>query len=129
FGQGAIRCHPYLLDELTAAQMDSDEALRAFDQALTGHIGFAASNAVRSLVLGLTGGALAKVPDDHSQVRRYLKKLTRMSAAFSITTDILLLTYRGSIKRRERLSARMADVISQLYLASAAIKHFRNQGS
>lgn len=129
FGQGAIRCHPYLLDELTAAQsQDSDDALDAFDTALTGHIGFAASNAVRSLLLGLTGGALAQTPARHDAVRWQLKQLTRMSAAFAITTDFLLLAYRGSIKRRERISARMADVISQLYLASAAIKHFRNQG-
>ena len=129
FGQGAIRCHPYLLDELTAAQMKGDDAaLAAFDKALTGHIGFAASNAVRSLALGLTGGALARVRGGSERTRPYLRRLTRMSAAFAITTDILLLTYRGSIKRRERLSARMADVISQLYLASTAIKHFQDQG-
>jgi len=129
FGQGAIRCHPYLLDELTAAQMQDDEiALVTFDQALTGHIGFSASNAVRSFLLAVTGGAIAGVPAEHAQMRRHLRKLTRMSAAFAIATDFLLLAYRGSIKRRERISARMADVISQLYLASAAIKHFKDQG-
>lgn len=130
FGQGAIRCHPYLLDELTAAQMqDEDAALSAFDCALTGHIGFSASNAVRSFLLALTSGAIATVPrKEHAQVRKHLRKLTRMSASFAIATDFLLLAYRGSIKRHERISARMADVISQLYLASAAIKHFKDQG-
>lgn len=130
FGQGAIRCHPYLLDELTAAQMNDEMgALDAFDRAVTGHVGFAVSNGVRSLLLGLTGGRLARVGGDDGPVRGHLQRLTRMSAAFALATDILLLAYRGSIKRRERLSARMADVISQLYLASAAIKHFRDQGS
>lgn len=129
FGQGAIRCHPYLLDELTAAQMQDEAALSAFDRALTGHIGFSASNAVRSFLLALTGGAIATVPGkEHAEVRKYLRKLTRMSASFAIATDFLLLAYRGSIKRHERISARMADVISQLYLASAAIKHFKDQG-
>lgn len=130
FGQGAIRCHPYLLDELTAAQMQDDKAaLAAFDRALTGHIGFSVSNAIRSLLLALTSGAIAGTPREESaEVRRYLRRLTRMSASFAIATDFLLLAYRGSIKRRERISARMADVISQLYLASAAVKHFKDQG-
>ena len=129
FGQGAIRCHPYLLRELIAAQTEDQEtALANFDEAVTGHIGFAASNAVRSLVLGMTGGRLAVVPNAGGTVQRALRRLTRMSAAFAFVTDALLLTYRGEIKRRERLSARMADVISQLYLASAAVKHFRDQG-
>ena len=129
FGQGAIRCHPYLLEELQAAQAEDQQAgFMQFDSAMISHVGFGISNAVRSLLLGLTGGRLAGVSDDHRDVRKYLRKLTRMTAAFAIATDVLLLTFRGEIKRKERISARMADVISQLYLASAAIKHFKDEG-
>jgi acyl-CoA dehydrogenase len=129
FGQGAIRCHPYLLNELKAAgEADEKAGLRAFDRALLGHLGFALSNAVRSLLLGLSGAWLAPPPADAaSPVRRYYRRLTRMSAAFAIVTDVLLLMLRGGLKRRERLSARMADVLSQLYLASTALKHFADQ--
>ena len=130
FGQGAIRCHPCLLDELNAAQNpDADEGARAFDKAITRHVGLSVSNAVRSLLLGITNGRLASVSAPTSDVRRMLQQLTRMSAAFSIATDVLLLTFRGEIKRKERISGRMADVLSQLYLASTAIKHFVDQGA
>ncbi|MDX1454673.1 MAG: acyl-CoA dehydrogenase [Gammaproteobacteria bacterium] len=129
FGQGAIRCHPYLLEELQAAQNENaDEAFAAFDNAMTSHIGFAVSNAVRSVLLGLSGSRLATAPDERPELRRYIKQLTRMSSAFAFATDVLLLTFRGEIKRRERISGRMADVISQLYLASATIKHYKDQG-
>lgn len=130
FGQGAIRCHPCLLDELTAAQNpDAEAGAREFDMAITKHVGLSVSNAVRSLVLGITNGRLASVDASHRDVRRMLQQLTRMSAAFAIATDVLLLTFRGEIKRKERISGRMADVLSQLYLASTAVKHFVNQGA
>jgi acyl-CoA dehydrogenase len=129
FGQGAIRCHPCLLDELTAAQHeDAVQGLADFDAAVTRHIGLSVSNAVRSLLLGLSGSRLAGVDAAHPEVKRSLQQLTRMSSAFAIATDVLLLTFRGEIKRRERISARMADVLSQMYLASTAIKHFVDQG-
>ncbi|MDX1443027.1 MAG: acyl-CoA dehydrogenase [Gammaproteobacteria bacterium] len=130
FGQGAIRCHPCLLDELTAAQNeDAEEGARQFDKAITKHVGLSVSNAVRSLLLGLSGARLASVDAPNRDVRSLLQQLTRMSAAFSIATDVLLLTFRGEIKRKERISGRMADVLSQLYLASTAVKHFVDQGA
>ncbi|MGD8827380.1 MAG: DUF1974 domain-containing protein, partial [Gammaproteobacteria bacterium] len=129
FGQGAIRCHPYLLAELQAAQdADGDDSRRAFDRALLGHIGHAVSNGLRAVWLGLTGARLASVPADTGRLADCYRQINRMSAAFSVVTDLMLLTYRGSLKRRERLSARMADVVSQLYLASVTLKHFHNRG-
>ncbi len=130
FGQGAIRCHPYLLQELQAAGLeDQKAALKAFDKALTAHIGFTTSNKARAFMHGLTGASFAAAPSCPDGLKPYYQQLTRMSAAFAFVTDVLLLTLRGELKRRERLSARMADIVSQLYLASAALKHYHNQGN
>lgn len=130
FGQGAIRCHPYLLRELHAAK-DKDEkaARREFDQALMGHIGFMASNKARTLVHGLTRAAFLPAPSCPESVKRYYRELGRMSVAFAYVTDVLLLTLRGELKRRERQSARMADIVSQLYLASSVLKRFHDEGN
>ena len=128
FGQGAIRCHPHLLAELEAAYTEDEEKARQqFDRAVTGHIGFSISNAVRTILLGLSGARFAARHENPS-LRYGQAQLTRMSTAFAFVTDILLLVYRGEIKRRERLSGRMADIFSQLLIASAAMKHFDDQG-
>jgi acyl-CoA dehydrogenase len=124
FGQGAIRCHPYVLREMQAV---AQEDAKAFDGAFWGHVGFTLSNAVRSLVLGLTGARLASSPV-RGPTRAYFRQLTRMSAAFAVAADLSLLVLGGSLKRREKLSGRLGDVLSQLYLASAALKRFEDQG-
>ena len=124
FGQGAVRCHPYVFREMQAvANNDAVE----FDRALFGHLGFAVSNAVRSLLLGLTGGHLALSPV-RGPTRRCYQQLARMSAAFALSADLSLLVLGGSLKRREKLSGRLADTLSWLYLASAALKRFEDQG-
>ncbi len=127
FGQGAMRCHPYVLDEMqAAADGDVERGLRKFDRALFGHIGFTLSNALRSLLLGLTGARLAATPL-RGAARRYLQQAGRMSAAFALAADFAMLVMGGSLKRRERLSARFADVLSNLYLLSATVKRFHEQ--
>jgi acyl-CoA dehydrogenase len=129
FGQGAIRCHPHLLDELNAVQGEVEgDPLKAFDRALSGHIGHALGNAVRALLLGLTGGRLSNVPGAlPPPLRRLVRRVNQKAAAFAIVSDLLLLRYRGGLKRREQLSGRMADVLSQLYLVSCAVKHFHDR--
>ncbi len=130
FGQGAIRCHPHLLKELEAAgNPDPKLALKEFDAAIFAHFRFTAYNKTRSLLHGLTGAGFAGVPTTPVALKPYYQQLTRMSAAFAYVTDVLLLTLRGELKRRERLSARMADIVSQLYIASAALKHYHEQGN
>lgn len=129
FGQGAMRCHPYVLREMQAAQITDDKvALRDFDRALFGHIGFTLSNALRSLVLGCTGARLAAAPLQGA-AHRYLQQASRMSAAFALLADFAMLLLGGTLKRRERLSARFADVLSNLYLLSATVKRFHEDGS
>jgi len=128
FGQGAIRCHPFVLKELHAAENPDREAgLRAFDEALFGHIGYAMSNASRAFVMGLTAAKFADAPT-RGPTRRYYQHIDRFSAAFALVSDTAMLTLGGALKKKEMLSARLGDMLSNLYLASMVLKHFENQG-
>lgn len=128
FGQGALRCHPYLLKEIRAASdSDTKRGLVEFDKALAGHFVFTVGNGLRSLMHGLTGGTLAKAPRNASpEVYSYYSQLTRCSASFAFLADISLLVLGGALKRRERLSARLGDILSLLYLCSAVLKRFKD---
>ncbi|MVW77112.1 acyl-CoA dehydrogenase [Pseudomonas xionganensis] len=128
FGQGAIRCHPYVLKEMALADHeDQDQALQEFDDLLLQHIGFAVSNAASSLVLGLGLGVFSQVPGDRIS-RPYFRALNRLAAAFALLADTSMMLLGGELKRRERLSARLGDVLSHLYLASAALKRYHDLG-
>jgi acyl-CoA dehydrogenase len=129
FGQGALRGHPYLLREVSAAQdEDRKRCSVEFDRAFIGHVGFIISNIVRSLVLGITGSRIVRSPGSlHS--RPYFRHLTRMSSAFAFTSDVTIILLGAALKRKERLSARLADVLSHLYLATAVIKRFEDDGA
>ncbi len=128
FGQGAIRCHPFVLRELHAAgDEDEDRALIEFDNALFGHIGYAISNAARSFFLALTHAKFSRIPLN-TPTRRYYQNINRYSAAFALASDFAMLTLGGTLKKRELLSARLGDVLSSIYLASCVLKHFENQG-
>jgi acyl-CoA dehydrogenase len=128
FGQGAIRCHPYVLKELHAAQdEDTEKGLREFDAALFGHIGYAVSNLARSFFLALTHAKFSAVPLN-TPTRRFYQNINRYSAAFALATDFAMLTLGGQLKQKELLSARLGDVLSSMYLASSVLKHFENQG-
>lgn len=127
FGQGAIRCHPYVLKEMKAAKdPDQKQGLIDFDKAFFAHLGFTFSNIIRSLWLALTGGIFVfKAPETN---KRYFQKITRLSASFALAADLAMFSLGGSLKRRERLSARLGDVLSMLYMTSAVLKHYDNQG-
>ncbi|MDU6536642.1 acyl-CoA dehydrogenase FadE [Mixta calida] len=124
FGQGAIRCHPYVLQEMAAAERND---LPAFDRALFSHVGHVASNVVRSLWLGITGGYTSASPT-RDATRRYYQHLNRISANLALLSDVSMSVLGGSLKRRERISARLGDILSQLYLASAALKRYDDEG-
>jgi acyl-CoA dehydrogenase len=128
FGQGAIRCHPFVRAEMDAVRSpDRAAGLAAFDRLLFGHIGYAISNAARSLVLALTMARFTSVPVT-GPTRRFVQKINRYSASFALLTDAAMLTLGGELKRRELLSARFGDILSYLYLASMVIKHYRDRG-
>ncbi len=128
FGQGAIRCHPWVLKEMQAAQNpDRNAGLRAFDHALFSHIGFAISNAVRSFWLGLTFAKYGRAPGDRYTARFY-RKLNRYSANLALVADTSMLLLGGKLKFKESLSARLGDVLSGLYIASAMLKRYEDEG-
>lgn len=127
FGQGAIRCHPYILKEvelITAEQPDVAE----LDRTLMSHIGFFMGNALRSFAYGLTGGQFIFVSGKNARIKQLKKQLTRMSAGLALLADASLILLGGSLKRRERISARLGDIMSQLYLASATLKFYYDNG-
>ena len=124
FGQGAIRCHPWVLKEMDAAAKND---LSRFDHALFSHIGHVGSSAVRSLWLGLTNGRTSAAPT-RDATRHYYQQLNRLSANLALLSDISMAVLGGSLKRRERISARLGDVLSQMYLASATLKRYDEEG-
>ena len=128
FGQGAIRCHPYVLKEMAlASHEDQDQALQEFDGLLLQHIGFAVSNAASSLLLSLGFGRFSQVPGNDIS-RPYFRALNRLAASFALLADTSMMILGGELKRRERLSARLGDVLSYLYLASSALKRYHDLG-
>jgi acyl-CoA dehydrogenase len=128
FGQGAIRCHPYVLREMDAVRdQDRKHGVSEFDRALFGHIGFTISNAARSLLMALSLARFERVPDT-GPTRRYYQHIERFSASFAFATDVAMLTLGGYLKKKETISARLGDVLSAMYLASMVLKHHENQG-
>jgi acyl-CoA dehydrogenase len=128
FGQGAVRCHPFVLKEMNAAKNPDREAgIRDFDAAVMGHVGFAISNSVRSLILGLTSARFTRAPRT-GETMRYFQHINRYSASFAFATDVAMLSLGGYLKKKETLSARLGDVLSAMYLASMVLKHHENQG-
>jgi len=128
FGQGAMRCHPWLIKEISAASMpNKQEALENFDEALRGHISYAVQNGARSLMHGLTKGRLVKAPIVGPNAK-YYRRLTRMSAAYSFLADFAMLFLGGGLKRKEMLSGRFADGLIHMYMASSVLKRFEDTG-
>ncbi|OGT23438.1 MAG: hypothetical protein A2342_09675 [Gallionellales bacterium RIFOXYB12_FULL_54_9] len=124
--QGAISSHPYVLQEISAArEPDRQRALQLFDDALFGHVGYVLSNMARSFVFGLFGARGIPVPAGEVS-HRYYQQLTRFSAAFSLSADVLLTC--GLTKHPEKFSARLAEILSGLYLCSATLKRFSDEG-
>jgi acyl-CoA dehydrogenase len=129
FGQGAIRCHPYLLSEIAATrEEDRERASIEFDRALFGHVGFLLANFARTFALGLTGSHLAPVPDAAPETQRYYQQLTRFSTALAFLADVSMGVLGGALKRKEKLSARLGDALSYLYLCSATLKRYEEEG-
>jgi len=128
FGQGAIRCHPFVLKEMEAARNpDRKRGVDEFDAALFGHVGFTISNAVRSFIMALTNARFTAAPDT-GPARRYYQHIVRFSASFAFAVDVAMLSLGGYLKKKENLSARLGDVLSCMYLASMVLKHYENLG-
>ncbi|MDT8409248.1 MAG: acyl-CoA dehydrogenase [Wenzhouxiangellaceae bacterium] len=128
FGQGAIRCHPYVLKELEALEIeDEEEQLKVFDKLLFKHIGHSISCASRSFVLGMSLARFAAVPGDR-QTKKYYRKLSRYTASFSLMADIAMLTYGGKLKMKEKISGRLGDALSWLYISASMLRRYEYEG-
>jgi alkylation response protein AidB-like acyl-CoA dehydrogenase len=128
FGQGAIRCHPHVYKEMEAIKKTNEyKGLLAFDKAFFYHLGYSTSNLVRTLWLGLSGARLMKAPVQ-GETAQYYRQLTRMSSALALVADFSMLVLGGELKVRERLSARLGDVLSELYIGTAVLKYYEDQG-
>jgi len=127
FGQGALRCHPYLQEEIAAAGLAGSEGLERFDQALMGHLHYNMANVARSLLYGLSAAYLAPSPVA-GETARYFRQVARLSAATSAMADVALLSLGGALKRKESISGRFADALAYLYLCSATLKRFEDDG-
>ncbi len=130
FGQGAIRAHPYVLREMRAAkELRGAEASVEFDDAFTAHIGHTLSNGVRAFLHGLTRSMFATAPLNAApETRHYYRQVTRLSAAFAFLADVSMLAMGGALKRKEKISGRLGDVLSMMYLVSATLKRYEDQG-
>ena len=128
FGQGSIRCHPFIVEEIEAAGMeDQDKAAKKFDGIFYTHLAHTTRNALRAFVLGLSKGWLETAPR-HGKIQAHYRQLGRFSAAFALMTDVTLLSVGGGLKARQRLAGRMADCLVHLYYATAVIKQWHEEG-
>jgi acyl-CoA dehydrogenase len=127
FGQGAFRCHPFVLKEIQAAEEeDKNESLDQFDKHFFDHIAYTISNASRSFIRGITNRFTESPVLD--ETADYYKEINRFSAAFALLTDVSMLVLGGTLKRKETISARLGDVLSSLYLASTSLKYYEDMG-
>ena len=122
YGQGAIRCHPFVQKEIESV---AKHDVKAFDAAIFGHLAFVPRNKVRAWLLALTGSRLAAAPS--TPLRRELQHLSRFSAAFAFVSDVAMGALGGKLKRKEKLSGRLADALAWMYLGSAAVKRFESE--
>ncbi|WP_076587073.1 acyl-CoA dehydrogenase [Vibrio ostreicida] len=128
FGQGATRCHPFVLKEMeAAANPDQEQGAKEFDQLLFKHIGHAAKNTFGAFGAALTGSRFIKA-DMSGPTQVYYKQLTRLSRALAVSSDIAMATLGGELKRKEMISARLGDVLAYLYMGSAVLKKYEDEG-
>ncbi len=128
FGQGAMRCHPYLVAEMQAATNENEHrGLQDFDNALLGHVGYFVGNVCRALIFGLSASHLAAQPQP-GRIGGYYQRLAQMSAAFAVTADLVLMLLGGAFKRKEKMSGRFADALAHMFYASAVLRKFETDG-
>ncbi|WP_397458710.1 acyl-CoA dehydrogenase [Pseudomonas asplenii] len=129
YGQGLIRCHPYVFREMEAARAQDRAGLEAFDSAMFGHIGFVVANTVRAAVHGLSGGRLLKAPAKTDKaLAGYYRQIERLSVVLALASDISMGVLGGALKRKESITGRLGDILSQLYILSCVLKRFEDDG-
>lgn len=128
FAQGVLRAHPFLYKEVQAAQNpDRRAGIDAFDKAFAGHAAFMLRNKIATFLHAVTSGAFASSPVDHEMARWY-RQLHRYAQAFALVADWTTVVLGGSLKARQQISGRMADILGDLYLMSAVLKRYEDEG-
>lgn len=125
FGQGALRAHPYALKEVEAL---GSKSLKGFDAAFTGHVGHVVRNAFRSVLLSFTRGWLAGAPSGAGPTAKHYRRIAWASASFAIMADVAMGTLGGSLKMKEMITGRFADILSHMYLATAVLRRWEAEG-
>ena len=129
FGQGSIRAHPHMLENIQSLGVeDEEESLARFDKSLWAHIGHTTKTFFRAWGRAWTGGLFAPAPKGVGPVAPIYRKLSRWSAAYALTADFAFLTLGGALKRKEMISGRMGDVLSEMYILSATLKRWQDEG-
>ena len=127
FGQGAMRCHPYLFDELQLLQSEDKEgALKQFDNLFFKHLGYTFNRGAKAFVAGYVGGSSNAPSFADSFTRPYYKHINRLSAGFALTADMALGLLAGDLKRKEMLSGRLADIHGHLFIATAILQFYEH---
>ncbi|MEM9350460.1 MAG: acyl-CoA dehydrogenase, partial [Pseudomonadota bacterium] len=130
FAQGSLRCHPYLLAEINAAgEADTRKGLKDFDAAFTGHVGFVFANMAGALFHNLTGGYFTSIPSGTARTAQHYKQLARATRNFALVADLTVSLLGGGLKMKQRITGRLADALSEIYLISAMLKRFEDDGS
>ncbi|WP_407933235.1 acyl-CoA dehydrogenase [Bdellovibrio reynosensis] len=125
FGQGALRAHPFAYSEVRAYEAND---LKAFDRAFMGHIGHIVRNTCRAILLSLSRGYLAATPDCHPQMKVYFRRLSWTSATFALLSDVAMGVLGGQLKLREKITGRFADILANMYIATAILRRFEAEG-
>jgi acyl-CoA dehydrogenase len=126
FGQGALRCHPFAFDEVSA--IESGDVAK-FDTAFWGHIGHVVRNMCRSILLSWSRGYLASTPSGtHPKVKIHFRRLSWASATFAILADIAMGSLGGQLKMKEKITGRFADIFSHMYMSTCVLRRFKEEG-
>lgn len=129
FAQGALRSHPYLYDEIKACQdPDMQRGLVAFDTAFGNHISFSLSNAFGAFFHNITGGLFTEVPEKAYGTAEWYRQLGRSSRNFALVADVTVAVLGGGLKTRQKITGRLADALSELYLLSCVLKRYKDDG-
>jgi acyl-CoA dehydrogenase len=126
FGQGALRCHPFAFDEVSAIESGN---VQKFDTAFWGHIGHVVRNACRSILLSISRGYLASAPaGTHPKVRIHYRRLSWASATFAILADVAMGSLGGQLKMKEKITGRFADIFANMYMSTCVLRRFKEDG-
>ncbi len=127
FAQGALRSHPYLFNEVQAAQ-DPDErsGLLQFEEAFTSHVSFSLANVAGALCHNLSGGLFGSTPDNAGIIAEWYRQIWRQSRNFALVSDLTVAVLGGGLKTKQRLTGRLADALSELYLLCCTLKRFED---